>query len=409
MELRLTPGRTLTIDGPAVVTLLQGRVEILGNVLPPQSKLSVRKGRRIPIESMVGSRLEVNLGKDATWTEVAEKAIPETWMTVAERITTERGTTLILGGGDCGKTTFCTYLANKALSKDLKVAVIDGDLGQANIGPPTTLSLGFVERPIVDLFRIKPEKTYFVGITSPSTVGNIVIRCLRSLKVDAENKRADLIIVDTDGWIRSELALNYKTTMVKEIEPDFVVAIQDKEEMKTILESIRKRGVFILQVSEMVRERGREDRLLLREQGYRKCLEGSTLRTIQLMNVKMEFLGINFEQPAPAEKEKKFEKYLGCLAKHFEEAASDKSPHKPMTCTTKAFDGKDANFSKEGIEKGLLVGLLDYERKFIGLGTIMKLDYDRGYLQVATPVKDEISVIQFGRVKLLKGHEVGIV
>jgi polynucleotide 5'-hydroxyl-kinase GRC3/NOL9 len=391
-----------------VVTLLQGRVEILGNVLTPQSKLSVRKGRRIPIESMDESRLEVNLGKDATCTEVAEKAIPETWMTVAERITTERGTALILGGGDCGKTTFCTYLANKALSKNLKVAVIDGDLGQANIGPPTTLSLGLVERPIVDLFRIEPEKTYFVGITSPSTVGNIVIRCLRNLKVDAESKRVDLIIIDTDGWIQSELARNYKTTMVKEIEPDFVVAIQEKEEMKTILESIRRRGVFILQVSEMVQERGREDRLLLREQGYRKCLEGSTLRTIQLMNVKMEFLGINLEQPAPAEKEKKFEKYLECLAKHFEEVASE-SPQMSMTYITKAFEGKDANFSKEGIEKGLIVGLLDHERRFIGLGTIMKWDYDRGYLQVVTPVKDEISVIQFGRVKLLKGHEVGIV
>ena len=409
MELRLIPGRVLMIDGPAMVTLLQGRVEILGNVLASQCKLSVRKGRRIPIESMDGSRLEVNLGKDATWTEVADKAIPEAWMTVVERITTERGTALILGGGDFGKTTFCTYLANKALSKGLKVAVIDGDLGQANIGPPTTLSLGLIKRPIVDLFGIVPEKTYFVGITSPSTVANIVIRCLRNLKIDADNKRADLIIIDTDGWVQGDLARNYKTTMVKEIDTDFVIAIQEKEEMKPILESIRKWDVFILQVSKMIRERGREDRLLLREQGYRRYLGGSTLRAIQLMNVKTEFLDNGLEQSNPMIKEKKSDICLGLGARNCEKTAPDRGPQIPMTCITGAFDGKDSDFLKKGIEKGLIVGLLDHERKFLGLATIVKWDYDIGYLQVATPVEDEISVIQFGRMKLLRGREAGIV
>ena len=397
------------IDGPAMVNLLQGRVEILGNVLTSQGKLSVRSGRRIPIESMDESRLEVNLGKDATWTEVADRAIPEAWMTVTERITKERGTALILGGGDSGKTTFCTYLANKALSKGLKVAVIDGDLGQANIGPPTTLSLGLIGRPIVDLFGIIPEKTYFVGITSPSTVANIVIRCLRNLKIDADNKRADLIIIDTDGWIQGDLARNYKTTMVKEIEPDFVIAIQEKEEMKPILESIRKRDVFILQVSKMIRERGREDRLLLREQGYRRYLRGSTLRAIQLMNVKIEFLDNGIEQSNPMIKEKKSDTCLVLGARNCEETASDRGPQVQMTCIAGAFDGEDSDFLKNGIEKGLLVGLLDHERKFLGLATIVKWDYDRSYLQVATPVEDEISVIQFGRMKFLGGREVGIV
>ena len=409
MELRLQPRRLLIIDWPAIVTMLQGRVEILGNVLTSQGKLSVRSGRRIPIESMDESRLEVNLGKDATWTEVADRAIPEAWMTVTERITTERGTALILGGGDSGKTTFCTYLANKALSKGLKVAVIDGDLGQANIGPPTTLSLGLIKRPIVDLFGIIPEKTYFVGITSPSTVANIVIRCLRNLKIDADNKRADLIIIDTDGWIQGDLARNYKTTMVKEIEPDFVIAIQEKEEMKPILESIRKRDVFILQVSKMIRERGREDRLLLREQGYRRYLRGSTLRAIQLINVKIEFLDNGIEKSNPMIKEKKSDTCLVLGARNCEETAPDRGPQVQMTCIAGAFDGEDSDFLKNGIEKGLLVGLLDHERKFLGLATIVKWDYDRSYLQVATPVEDEISVIQFGRMKFLGGREVGIV
>jgi polynucleotide 5'-kinase involved in rRNA processing len=64
---------------------------------------------------------------------------------------------------------------------------------------------------------------------------------------------------------------------------------------------------------------------------------------------------------------------------------------------------------REGEEEGLLVGLLNNDRDFLGLGIISKLDYKNQTLKIRTDYKDTVSVVQFGQIKVNDaGNELGV-
>ena len=69
---------------------------------------------------------------------------------------------LVIGETDTGKTHFTTYLASALLSRGDAVAVVDADLGQSDIGPPTTVGLGRVRLPVERLADAEVVGLYFV-------------------------------------------------------------------------------------------------------------------------------------------------------------------------------------------------------------------------------------------------------
>jgi polynucleotide 5'-kinase involved in rRNA processing len=58
---------------------------------------------------------------------------------------------LVLGARDTGKTTLVTYLAHALLADGGSVVVVDADLGQSEIGPPTTVGLGYLRGRVARL------------------------------------------------------------------------------------------------------------------------------------------------------------------------------------------------------------------------------------------------------------------
>ena len=71
----------------------------------------------------------------------AKLDVPPEWEAAAAEIL-ERGRCIVLlvGGAGVGKSSFCRYLA-ETLARRAEVDVIDADIGQANLGPPATISL----------------------------------------------------------------------------------------------------------------------------------------------------------------------------------------------------------------------------------------------------------------------------
>jgi polynucleotide 5'-kinase involved in rRNA processing len=55
---------------------------------------------------------------------------------------------------------------------------------------------------------------------------------------------------------------------------------------------------------------------------------------------------------------------------------------------------------REAGEEGLLLGLYDSQRKFLGIGILRKIDYTRKALKVLTSVSTRPSSISFGKVRL---------
>jgi len=363
--LNLETEKTLLVDGPAKVHLISGRVSVLGRLVKAGEKIIVRRGKRIPFEALRNSKVELTLGDSASYTETEESPIPSSWRNVVDEILHKKDerTILVVGGVDSGKTSFCTYLANLALNAKNKVALVDGDLGQSDIGPPGTVSLSFIKEPIIDPFKLQSEDLIFIGVTSPSGKIDETMHAVETLKEEASRKDANFIIINTDGWVEGEDAVNYKIRLVKIVAPDFVVAIRSGDELTSILAKLEDVKVLPVDSPENVKKRNRETRKLLRESAYKKHLKGAKVRSFLLRWVEIEG--------------------------DFEFNEQTFRPHE---------------------EKGILVALEDARGKVLGIGIIINVDYKKEMIKICTPVNGAVSKIRVGRIKLdREGKEIGLI
>ena len=280
----VSKGKTLLVDGPASLGLLKGNVRVLGAALKVGEKIVIREGKRMPFEVRRRATFDLTLGETASVEEVEGGTVPTSWENASKDIVSDSRpvTVMVMGGVDSGKTSFCVYLANKALEKTWKVAVIDADLGQSDLGPPSTIGFGHVTESIKDLFEMGAENAYFVGLTSPSRAVSHVLKGITTLKSMISGSDVDLLIVNTDGWIEGEDAADYKVQLVERIAPDVVVGMQKGIELKSILTSLKETRAFAVESPPAILKRSREKRKILRELGYRKYLKEAKVRVFSL-------------------------------------------------------------------------------------------------------------------------------
>lgn len=422
MNKSVNKGNTILVHGPASVTLVKGKTSVLGAPLKIGKKVIVRLGKTIPFEADCDSTYDIILGETAEVEEVPGSTIPESWKQASKEVLTYKKpcTVMVIGDVDSGKTTFCTFLANMALKKKLKTVIVDADLGQSELGPPTTLAMGLINYPLIDLFTVKSKKIHFVGSTSPSGVTDRVIQGLTRMKMDYCKEGADFAIVNTDGWVEGENAKKYKILMVETIQPRVVIGIQHEHEIEPILSSLDKiKDIKVLRLttSAAVRKRNREERKKLRAQGYRKYLRGGKLRVLPINWMNFEYTYLGSGKVPPLERVRELEAKLSCKILYCEEA-----PHFVLLILGKREGGFNENNFKfvdgkiekekcvffEGDEKGVLVALLDNQREFHGLGILHDIDYQRRALRIYTPYRGKVAIIQFGKIKLNRyGTEIG--
>lgn len=243
MNRTVKKGTTLLVDGPASVTVTSGKVEAFGSIISGSTRIVVREGKRLPFAVEETATFEIGLGDTASAEEVGGNTIPASWGKSCEEfqsLPARPATALVLGAVDSGKTSFCTYLTNKVLSEKRKVAVLDGDVGQSDIGPPSTVAYAFVTRPITDLFSLRARNALFIGETSPSKASDKIIEALASLKEEVLGSNPESVIINTDGWIEGECAVKYKIQLIEKLNPDIVFCIQQKDELTPLISSVEK-------------------------------------------------------------------------------------------------------------------------------------------------------------------------
>jgi polynucleotide 5'-hydroxyl-kinase GRC3/NOL9 len=214
---------------------------------------------------------------------------PREW----ERIHPEslKGTIMVIGESDTGKTTFACYLFLQLCRCHNRVAFLDCDVGQSTLGLPTTLNLSLsgsepsafppvlspVEGPDGEVF------SYFVGATSPRGHMLPTVIGARKLQQKAQELGAEAIVVDTTGLV-SRLAGGgaLKQWKIELLEPSVLVGLERGAELEHILWPWRwdKRvRVHDLPVSEHVIEKTRAERITHREERFRSYFQTAhTLR-----------------------------------------------------------------------------------------------------------------------------------
>ncbi|MBS7655518.1 hypothetical protein KEJ50_03350 [Candidatus Bathyarchaeota archaeon] len=347
LKLNVDAGKSLIVSGPALIKLIKGECEVLG--APLNFNILIKKYRQLPVTALQDSELEVNLGEGGLINKVNENVIPDSWQNLMQTILKEEKI-MVIGGVDSGKNAFCTLVINKFLKAKGKVAIIDVDVGQTEVGPPTTIGLGLIEEPIACLSNISTKLLYFAGHITPSRVKNKIVLGLKKMLQHPFSSSYPTII-NTDGWILGEEAKIYKIDLINAVSPSLIVGLGSEDVLKPILEEASKPFV-ILDSPQLIRKRSQEERRILREDSYRSHLKNGKILVLPINQVEVKF-----------------------------------------------FDSS--------IEVNTLLGLLNKDEWLIGLG-VLKEFKDKKIMKVYAPVKKEdVKIVEFSGVKVNEeGREI---
>ena len=403
MNRMVESGKTLLVDGPASVIVISGKVEVFGSAPDNLSRIVIRQGKRLPFTVEKTANFEISLGANATIEEVDGTTIPESWMKSLKELLSFRTRPVIgvvLGTVDSGKTSFCTYLVNRLADKERKVAILDGDLGQSDIGPPCTIAYNFAAKPVTDLFNLEAKNAFFVGATSPSEAIDKTVEGLTTLMREILESAPDFVVVNTDGWVVGEDAVKYKSRLIGEVKPDIVFCIQRKGELAPLLDVLEKFRVTVVDSPVTIRQRSREKRKNLRELGYVKYLRNAKVQSLPIDWLKIKqngLLKLGRERRSIQQAEEASEiSGIGSLHHEKNRVIGTDDINK-----VEEVANKKAVLFRKG-QEGLLLGLYDSQQKFLGIGVLREIDYSRSTLKVLTPIAQGISTAIFGKVKLDK-------
>jgi polynucleotide 5'-hydroxyl-kinase GRC3/NOL9 len=291
---------------------------------------------------------------------------------------------MFLGASDAGKTTclraVAAHLARAGL---LPLAIVDADIGQSTIGPPTTIGLTLVTKdnlPALLSGKLACHAMRFVGALSPAGHLLQTIVATKRLVDKALRRGATVVLVDTTGLIGQGIGFQLKFNKIELLEPRHIVALQRERELEGLLSVLANRprlAVHRLAVSYQVRTRSAAERYNYRTSRFAAYFRSA--RRIQLDTKKLSILS-----PPTG---------LGKLTRQ------SLSPVISL-----------GSFPSQSL-KGCLVGLNDAADETLALGLLEGVTRHGQKMAVLTPLRNltRVRVVRLTNLRLAKsGEELGI-
>lgn len=197
---------------------------------------------------------------------------------------------MVMGGSDSGKTTLVERLVD-FLSGHAFTGIVDLDMGQSHIGPPTTIAWGKIKGGFQGWERMETEDYYFTGSTTP--VGSM-LPALAGARLMTEKALASCrkVVVDTSGLISESAGRVLKQLKIDLLCPDIILALERSGELAPILDAFRLQSqpaIYRLPVPGGVKTKTAAKRGQYRFEKMKKYLAHS--RTLELSQ---EDAGIRF-------------------------------------------------------------------------------------------------------------------
>lgn len=220
-----------------------------------------------------------------------EITAPKEWFDVLNALEKEKAIAILLGATDTGKSTLAKFLTSRLCQRGLMVALVDADIGQSFLGPPTTIGLSiFKSHPDWELILTPPE-LFFVGSTTPEGHFPIHLQGVKKMVDKAISLQPDLILIDTTGFVLGEAGKELKRRKIDLICPQFLIALQRSDEIEPILELYKENPLFKihhLPLSEQVRPRSMEERQTYRTNKFRDYFKHSLVQELAVEEVQIE-------------------------------------------------------------------------------------------------------------------------
>jgi polynucleotide 5'-hydroxyl-kinase GRC3/NOL9 len=249
---------------------------------------------------------------------------------------------LVIGASDRGKSTYCGFLGRTLSEAGFKVAFVDADVGQKDVGPPGTISLACLDKG-AELSRIHLTALYFVGAVSP--IGHLLPIVVGTKRM-VEIARADFVIVDTTGLITGSGRV-LKIFQIDSVRPHVIIALEKGRELEALIKACRHYNIIRLRSSPHVTAKSPEARKEAREQAFCTYFQNAKEWTVPLRRLVIQ-------RGLPS-----------------------------------------------SLAENLLCGLVDRRGEGLGLAIVRTVDMHRGRVSLLTPVaRQAVRVLQLGDLYL---------
>jgi polynucleotide 5'-hydroxyl-kinase GRC3/NOL9 len=188
------------------------------------------------------------------------------WEGLFMELKKHKGTAMLLGATDSGKSTLAKYLSKRLTGEEINVSVVDADVGQSSLGLPGTISMKVFSNE-KDIEQYTFEKMFFIGSTNPAKKISLMVGGSKKM-VDICREKSDIIFVDTTGLITGETGRALKIGKIRAIKPEQIIALQRNDELEHILRLVENSVIHRIGVSIMAKYRDRENRMRYREKKF---------------------------------------------------------------------------------------------------------------------------------------------
>jgi polynucleotide 5'-hydroxyl-kinase GRC3/NOL9 len=224
---------------------------------------------------------------------------------IAERIVDAGSPTggkfLFLGAADTGKTTLMGAVAGR-LARRQPVALVDADIGQSHIGPPTTVGWTLMgtdsagdfaaERTDEESIALAARGIAFVGDITP--VGHLLqLTAALSLCVEQAEQAAAVVLIDTPGLVTGGAACSLWWTVQRLLRPERILAVQRQDELRGLLGGLQA-GLSVIEVVKAppeLRRKSPEARQQHRRRLFDQYFRHATTCTLDLTHLAVRATG----------------------------------------------------------------------------------------------------------------------
>jgi len=280
LTMRLSKGYYI-IGGKAYIRPL-GSIQIFGGDVDERT-VEIPYARQAPVYIDREAEVEIDGGYVV---RVDEDPIPREWRESIKDYR-EGDKTVVIGGVDVGKSGYTLYIANQLVKKGYRVGIIDTDIGQSDLGPPGTIGSSIIDKQYVNYHEIPLYNAYFIGDKMPSGhLLQIVIGTYKLIK-EMENE-ADMVIVNTSGYIRGGVARALKRHIVEVVEPTNIYIFDKEGETKHIVDDLKGYNIKYLPIPKTLKPKRIWERREYRNYYLKKYIDEARETKFYLSNLKFD-------------------------------------------------------------------------------------------------------------------------
>lgn len=324
--------------------------------------------------------------------------------------------TLLIGATDRGKTTLLSAWVRAAAASGARIAVVDADPGQSEIGPPGAIGVAWARPDAERLTDLPAAHTVFVGALSPAPAALEHVAATVAAVHWARQHGAAGVFVDTPGYVVGPGARRWLAALVQALAPQKVTAIATEGELDgllSVLAPLAGGPIETLTPDPRAVRKPTAVRATRRMTRLARALEDARTLSLPLGDVATLGATLGTGAPIPPHLLRWVSETLRVPLVYGEDAGGAVSLWSPAAVragwesrtglVSESLGARSVRVLSLPTQLGTIVGLHAADSRLLALGRFVDLDPDRRTLRIAAPppaTEESVALVAFGRFRI---------